>query len=48
MDGSIFTKLKYFTHFRAREGSKKAQNGVNMPISTQIVIRTYKFEFGLM
>ena len=40
---TIFTILEYFTHFWAPHGSKGAQNGVNVPISSQIDIETCKF-----
>ena len=40
---TIFTKLEYLTHFWAPQGSKRAQNGVNVPISSQIGIETCKF-----
>ena len=42
MVASIFNILEYFTHFGAPQGSKWAQKVVNLPISSQIVIRTYK------
>ena len=45
MVASIFTILKYCTDFGTLQESKGAQNGVNLPISTQIVIKTYKFGY---
>jgi len=43
MVASIFIILEYFANFGAPQGSKGAQNGVNLPIFSQIVIKAYKF-----
>ena len=43
MVSSIFTILEYFIHFGAPWGSKGAQNRVTLPISSQLVIRTYEY-----
>ena len=40
MVASIFTIMEYFTPFGAPQGSKGAQNGVNVPISSKIVTGT--------
>ena len=40
---SIFTILDYFTHFESPQGSKGAQNRLNVPIFSKIVIGTYIF-----
>ena len=40
---SFFTIPEYLVHFEAPQESNGVQNGVNLPISSQMVITIYKF-----
>ena len=40
---TIFSKLKYLDLIWAPRGSKGAQNGINVPISSKLATKIYKF-----